>query len=247
VENNLWENLHRLLVPLIRGWTYRAGVPAWKGQEAEVAEDLVQTALLKIIKYLDYAQQHHIPIYSLEHLSRVIAKHCFLDVRRREARLLRFPQDEAEQIPLDALIDPAQEAEEKIYEEGLLIASARMIATFPTKLRRAILVDLANHADFGKIPSVLQQAFLDVGIDLQEYQQPLPTNKAERGNQSALRSLAYKRLAQEMARKESGEIELDAPVIRKDAELAALALHLQRTRHFVATPAHTTTAKSCQK
>lgn len=237
MDSKLWETLYHTLTPLIKGWIYGARVPTWKGQEYDITNDLVQVTMLRIFRYLEHARQNNIPIYLIEHLSAVIARHCFIDLRRRDIRLLHFAQDEATPGGLPALAfltDPAQEAEEKIYEEELLQSSARIIATFPPKLRRAILNDLANNTHFDKRPTTLQQAFLDVGIDLRAFKAPQPTDQLARGKQSALRSLAYKRLAQEIARQESGEVEQDIPVIREDTELAALALHLQDTLFLVA-------------
>src|SRR5579883_1042678 len=188
-----------LLRPLVRSWVYHAGVPIWQGQEQEVVEDILQTSMEKIFKYVREAHAKGVIICSLEHLSMVIAKHCFFDMRRRELRLLHFSHDEegsSEQLSLDLLVDPSQEAEEKIYEEWLLAVSAQTIASFSTKLRAAILADLANRSCFDAEPSVLQQALLAAHIRLQDYQCAPSPDPAERSRQSALRSLAYKRLSQ---------------------------------------------------
>lgn len=194
-----WNNLYCRLRPLARAWAYSAGVPNWKGQENDIAEDIVQGSLLKLFQYLSTCRENGTVIGSLEHLSLVIAKHCFLDMRRRELRFQRFSYNSdvlSEQLSLERLTDPAQEAEEKLYEEWLLAASATTIAAFSTKLRAAILADLANNSCFDAEPSVLQQAFLAQGVQLQDYQRAPSTDPAERGRQSALRSLAYKRISQ---------------------------------------------------
>jgi len=194
-----WAGLYCLLRPLVRSWVYHAGVPIWQGQEQEVVEDILQTSMEKIFKYVREAHAKGVIICSLEHLSMVIAKHCFFDMRRRELRLLHFSHDEegsSEQLSLDLLVDPSQEAEEKIYEEWLLAVSAQTIASFSTKLRAAILADLANRSCFDAEPSVLQQALLAAHIRLQDYQCAPSPDPAERSRQSALRSLAYKRLSQ---------------------------------------------------
>lgn len=235
--DELIERLRLLLYPCLRSWVYRANVLCWKGQEYDLVEDLLQIALIKIVTYLAHARRYAIPIYSLEQLSRVIAKRCFLDLRRRDHRLQHIGPEENELIGREALADPAQQAEENIYEEKVLIDSTRIIATFPPKLRRAILLDLARHSSFTQSPTALQQAFLNVDIDLREYyQQPVGT-KTDRNNQAALCSLAYKRLAQAMAEQEAGIPEKDPMCIRENAELTSLALQLQQTRQFVAAPA----------
>jgi len=198
-DENIWNRLYRLLTPLARSWAFHARVASWQGQEQDVAEDIVQVAMLKIVQYLEETRKNGIAIASLERLCVVIAKHSFLDMRRRELRLLHFSHEGTlsyEQVSLDFLVDPSQEAEEKIYEEWLLAASAQTIASFSSRLRAAILADLANRSCFDSEPSVLQQAFLAADIRLQDYQRPPSPDSAERSRQSALRSLAYKRLSQ---------------------------------------------------
>lgn len=194
-----WEELYSRLRPLAKNWAYNSGVAVWKGQENDVAEDIVQAALLKLFLYVGRCRENGVVIDSLEHLSLVIAKHCFLDMRRREVRFQRFSYDTSppsEQVSLECSHDPLQEAEDKMYEEWLLAVSARKITAFSAKLRSAILADLANNSCFDAEPSVLQQAFLDLGIQLRDHLRARSTDPAERGRQSALRSLAYKRLAQ---------------------------------------------------
>jgi DNA-directed RNA polymerase specialized sigma24 family protein len=174
-------------------------VAVWLGQEQEIAEDIVQNSLEKIVRYVQQTQARGVPICSFEHLGLVITRHCFFDMRRRDLRLRHFSPDGeggSEQLALDHLVDPSQEAEEKMYEEWLLAASAQTIAAFSLKLRLAILADLANRSYFDAEPSVLQQAFLAADIHLQDYQRAPSSDPAERGRQSALRSLAYKRIAQ---------------------------------------------------
>lgn len=199
VAEDEWEELYRLLRPLARCWVYHAGVPVWQGQEQDIVEDIIQTSLEKLFKYTREMHARGTPIGSLQRLSIVITRRCFFDLRRRELRLRHFSydtEDPGEHLSLDLLVDPAQEAEEKIYEEWLLVASAQAIATFSLKLRLAILTDLANRSCFDLESSVLQQALLAADIHLQEYQCAPSPDPAERGRQSALRCMAYKRIAQ---------------------------------------------------
>ncbi|HEY0757245.1 MAG TPA: hypothetical protein VGD98_25040 [Ktedonobacteraceae bacterium] len=198
-DDERWEGLYRRLRPLAKIWAYGAGVVTWKGQENDIAEDIVQAALLKIFQYINTCRENGTAIGSLEHLSLVIAKHCFLDMRRRESRFQRLSYNAnipSEQLSLERLTDPSQEAEDKIYEEWLLAASAQKITAFSAKLRAAILADLANNSCFDAEPSALQKAFLDRGVQLREYRRAPSKDPAERSRQSALRSLAYKRLSQ---------------------------------------------------
>src|SRR5229473_3204657 len=103
-EDWFWSKLQRLLRPYVRHLVYCANVPIWKGQEYEVTEDLIQTTLLKTLTYLSACRANGTAIGSLEHLSLVIAKHCFFDMRRRDLRWRRLPQsasDSSEQINVE--------------------------------------------------------------------------------------------------------------------------------------------------
>src|SRR5258708_3736384 len=67
------------LRPVARGWAYRANVVDWKGQENDIAEEIISTTALKLIQYQRACSETGIVITSLEHLTMVIARHCFLD------------------------------------------------------------------------------------------------------------------------------------------------------------------------
>jgi hypothetical protein len=96
---------------------------------------------------------------------------------------------------MEDAIDPAEVSIEQTYQEWLFTLLARKIATFPEKQRVALLIDLANRMCFDTHPTPLQQAFLQVGIRLQEYQQPGPRDPVGRNRHASLVSQAYKRLA----------------------------------------------------
>lgn len=198
-DERIWTDLYRVLFPKARNWIYNSGVYIWRGQEYDVAWDIVLTAIERTFEYVKQAWASGIAVHSPENLSVVIAKNYYRDLRRREQRLQRLPQEEfapGEQFARNRLVDPAEEASEKVYEEWLLVNTASVIAAFSKKLRTAILVDLANRMHFGTEPTVLQQAFLAVGIRLQDYRRPQSSDPAERSRQSALKSLAYKKVAQ---------------------------------------------------
>ena len=82
-DNERWDDLYRRLRPLARSWAFSAGVATWRGQENDIAEDIVQATLLHVLQYLNQCREKGTPIGSLERLSLVIAKHCFIDMRRR--------------------------------------------------------------------------------------------------------------------------------------------------------------------
>ena len=83
---------------------------------------------------------------------------------------------------------------DKVYEEWLFQVIAKKIASFSTKLRRAMLIDLARFMDFEAEPSPLQVAFLKVGIDLEEYAELFPQEPILRTRHSSLVSLGYRQL-----------------------------------------------------
>ena len=60
-------------------------------------------------------------------------------------------------------------------------------------MRTALLIDLANRMAFDAQPTALQKAFLEVGIRLQDYQQPPPKDTVGRSRHASNVSLAYKR------------------------------------------------------
>ena len=85
--------------------------------------------------------------------------------------------------------------DENVYQELLFQLVAHEIARFPDKQRKALLIDLANRMCFDTPPTSLQKAFLEEGIQLQQYQQPLPADPQERGRHVSILSYAYRRVA----------------------------------------------------
>ena len=207
----LWASLYPMLLSLVKRWVYASKVFSWIGQESDVAWDIVLTSIRRTFEYALKAQSEGTTISSLERLSIVIAKNCFLDFRRKDLRLLRFDYDghSPGELPVthneanfsDAVLD-------KVHEEWLFSEIAKVVAGFSEKLRMALLIDIARHMDFDEAnsdPTPLQQAFLEVGIRLQEYQLLLPTDPAARARHSSLVSLGYKRLASLINKQESAE------------------------------------------
>src|SRR5204863_1134354 len=138
------------------------------------------------------------PIHTPKHMMMTIAQNYGKDLRRSDRRLLHMPpQDYASQILVDAdeQADTSDAATENVYQEKLFVLLAHEIANFPNKQRKALLIDLANRMCFDTRPTPLQSALLEVGIQLRQYQQPLPANPKERSRHISLLSYAYRRLA----------------------------------------------------
>lgn len=199
-NDETWKKLYSLLLPKAKVWAYNSGILIWRGQENDVAWDIVLTSVARTFEYTKQATERGIVILSLEYLSIKIATNYYRDLKRRERRLQHFSQEDGsspyEHLLLDHLRDPSEEASDKVYEEWLLAHAAKTISFFSKKLRAAILIDLANRMHFSSEPTALQQAFLAMGIHLREYQKAESTDPRERSRQAALRSLAYKRMAQ---------------------------------------------------
>ena len=184
-SNATWNALYPLLMPMVRTWVYQAEVPSWRGQECDIAWDVVQAALRKTFDYALNAKQHGIVIASLERLSIVIARNQLRDQRRKDNRLLHL-EPVADSSEMEASIfvedDPAEDILERHYEAWLFGEIAKEVSLFPEKTRLAVYIELARRlqaqGDLCGDPTPLRQAFLDEGIDLKEFIYLLPVDPA---------------------------------------------------------------------
>lgn len=197
-----WSELCSLLMSLVTRWVYSANVAAWIGQEYDVAYDITYTAIRKTFEYMLYAQRNEIIVASQQRLAITIAKNFFQDTRRKDFRLLR---GEVACYSLDELLASRVEDDIEdivlniIIEESLFQQVAELVAQFPPKLKQAVLTDIARridaHGDFHCHPTALRQAFVEVGIYLEEYLPIVPDTPVLRSRRASLVSLAYKRIA----------------------------------------------------
>ncbi len=197
-SDSIWDALYSRLVPLVKRWVYASNIISWIGQETDIAWDIVLTAIKRTYEYVLNARRAGIAIASLERLSITIAKNCFLDLRRKDSRLLHFDRDGYSRGSWSSTHDGVDLSEvvlDKILEEWLFHELAKEIAGFPPKMRKAMLIDIAMRMDFDSQATPLQRAFLEVGIQLQDYQYLLPTDPTAKARHASLVSLAYKRLA----------------------------------------------------
>src|SRR5712691_2203445 len=198
----VWRELYPSLRLLTRRLVYAFRVPSWRGQEDDIAEDIVQEAARRIIERSQKAGRGEAtPIHAFEHMVVVTAYNYCKDMRRRDRRLIHLVVGDYALEGRDIVNDRdepdlSEAATEHVYQEALFTLLAREIARFPDKQRRVLLIDLANRMCFGTQPTPLQEAFLKVGIRLQEYQQPLPDDPKERSRCTSLLNHAYKRIAQ---------------------------------------------------
>jgi DNA-directed RNA polymerase specialized sigma24 family protein len=195
-----WSELYPKLLSLTRRFVYRCWIPNWSGQEEDITNDIAQETARRIIERSQKAiRGEATPIDSIEGMMVIIALNCVRDLRRHDCRVIHtLTGGDSNKMSDDVndLMSMSEVATENVYNEWLFLLLAHEIAQFPYKQRRAILIDLANQMDFNRKPTALQMAFSAVGIDLQEYQQPLPQDPIERSRHTSLLYLAYKRLAQ---------------------------------------------------
>lgn len=200
---SLWDDLWRFLFIIVKPMVRFSGVAAWQGQEDEVAEDIALATIERIWKYAQSAERGEVPsIESLKRFSIVVARNYYLDLRRRELRLIRWSQLEYStekqnhtyEPVMNDQIDPSELVVDSVFEESLYPIVAQIISDIPECQRRALLVTLANLMDFSLEPTPLQQALLEVGIRIQDYEQPISENPVERRRHAANLHFAFKRL-----------------------------------------------------
>src|SRR5207244_83452 len=146
--------------------------------EEDLVEDIIQETIVRVLKVIRRAENGECPqIASPKALSIVIARHYYEDLRRRDKRLLRSSTNEywlEVNGDRQGYVDPSELALNNVFLEWLYVKFSLEAVKFSQKQRIALLIDLANHMDFGLVSTPLQNAFLEVGIQLQDYQKPLP-------------------------------------------------------------------------
>ena len=162
-----WQNLYAALQPLAKRIVYAFHVPAWQGQENDIAADIVQETIRKLIERAQKAERRDaLPIYALKPMLRVIAYNYGKDIRRHDQLLSRIAEgDDAVDQPLDETENTEDRAIENAYREVLFTRVAMEVASFPAKQRLALLTDLASHMSFELQPTPLQKAFTRLASD----------------------------------------------------------------------------------
>jgi DNA-directed RNA polymerase specialized sigma24 family protein len=196
-----WDELRNWLKPFVLSWIHQYNLPLWLGQEMEIAEDILQETLLRVIKYIRPGELHNNrPIESLDNFCITVAHNYVRDLRRRQSKLTRLPafSETMERFTpeLAAPDDPVELALLHLMSRDTLINLAHIIADFPLGQRRAILIDLAHYSDFDEESGPLHIIFLEIGINLHEYKLAIPQDPIARSRHASLLSIAYKRLKQ---------------------------------------------------
>lgn len=193
-----WNKLYSLLRPLVKHWVYSSGISSWRGQEDDVAEDIVQEAIFRLLKYVLNADKGEAaPVEIPEHMVITIARNCFIDKIRKDGRLVRYEADDRmslEHIIKSSTIDPSEIAFNHVYHAWLFIKLADFVVTVSIKQQTALLRDLAQRMHFGQTPTPLQQAFADKGLDLQQHQDWKSADRREQSQYASNLSISYKKI-----------------------------------------------------
>lgn len=198
-KESLWEELYRKLRPRIRNFVYSHKFSLIKGQEADIIEDLLQDAVMRVFKYAKRAKDGcATAIDSIERFGYITALNVCRDWWRKERhRLGSISLDDgmSEDLLSEAeVLNPEEVALNQVYQEWLFMKAARDIAQFPDKTRRALLIELAERAFFDDQLTPLQKAFLCQGIRLSDFQELKPVDQKLRAQHNSLASHAFKRV-----------------------------------------------------
>jgi len=194
-RNFSWEALYQLLWCVVQVWVYSAHLSAWQGQVEEIIAEIVHETIARVYERLQKAERGDAdPVNSIEAMSRTVARHYFIDLLRKDRRLVHFTQISHSPVIEQDWVDLLEKVHDAVFYESLFDSLAPEIIKLPKKQKQAFLVDLANHTDFS-MSMPLQRAFLKVGVRLQDYQQPVPDDPIERSRHSSLLSIARKRIA----------------------------------------------------
>lgn len=194
-----WHLLNNHLTIAVSQWVRSANLLAWKAQREEIIDDIVQETMMKVLKRIYQGESGELsPVYSVEGLSIRVAHNVFIDMLRRDRRLVPLASDNwsdaTYDIPDDG-DDYSEVAVDNVYNASLFTRVALAIQSFPPKLRTAIIIDLVSRMAFdGEITS-LQQALLNAGIDLEEFRSQRSSDPVMKSRQSSLASLGYKKIS----------------------------------------------------
>ncbi|HEY0752553.1 MAG TPA: hypothetical protein VGD98_01125 [Ktedonobacteraceae bacterium] len=199
-NEDTWLEQYKRLSTLVEYLVYRYRRPQWRGQEEEIVADITQEA---VSRYLERARKAELgeatPIQNPLSMMIAIARNHLYDLLRRKLQTEYHPGEALAFLPLgqesgyNAYIEA--KAIDNVYQEWLFRVIADRIARFPRKQRQALLIDLANSSMFEDEPGRLQIELLALGINLQDYRQPIPTEAAARARHTSLLFYARKRLA----------------------------------------------------
>jgi DNA-directed RNA polymerase specialized sigma24 family protein len=139
-SDKAWQALYPSLYSQAKRLVYTLGVPCWKGQESDIAWDIVQETLRRVYEYTCKTESREVmPVQSLERLVSVVARNYCKDLRRHDRRLARATTSEttpgSEEF-VDSEANFSEIATENAYRAVLFQRLAHEIAAFPKKSSR---------------------------------------------------------------------------------------------------------------
>lgn len=199
-DGTSWDDLYCFLCSQVKVWVYSAHMPSWLGQEKDVIDEIVQEAICRTFERVRKAEREGVePIQSKKNLCKTIARHYFIDLIRKDKRIVHLTQinnaSTGEYVIVDDLTDPTEEVHDEMFQMSLFDRLAPEILNFPKKQSQALLTDLAKHTHFDGPLTHFQRALSHHGVHLQDYQRSRPSCAQERSRHAALLSLSYRRVA----------------------------------------------------
>jgi RNA polymerase sigma factor (sigma-70 family) len=192
-----WHTLHKQLTIAVALWVYSANLLIWISQREEIINDIVQEAMMKVLKRIHQGETGELtPVYSVEGLCIRVAHNVFIDMLRRDRRLVPLSSDnkyEPFEIPDDE--DYSEVAVDNVYYASIFTRVALAIQEFSPKLRAAIIRDLVSRMSFDGEETPLQKALINAGINLEEFRIQCPFDPVTKSRQSSLASLGYKKIS----------------------------------------------------
>ena len=200
-NSDSWNDLYRLLCSQVKVWVYSAHISSWLGQEKDVIDEIVQEAVCRTFERIRKAERQEAePVKSVQSLSKKIARHYFIDLIRKDGRIVHLSQinnDSTEEyVIVDEMADPTEAVHDEMFREWLCDWLAPEIIHFPKKQSHALLSDLAKYSHFDGELSPIQKALLRYGVRLQDYQRSRSESAVERSRHASLLTLAYRRVGQ---------------------------------------------------
>ncbi len=195
-----WHMLHNQLTIAVTQWVRSANLLAWKAQREEIIDDIVQETMMKVLKRIHQGESGELsPVYSVEGLSIRVAHNVFIDMLRRDRRLVPLASDDWRNDATYDIPDNGQDysevAVDNVYNASLFTQVALAIQSLPPKQRAAIIIDLVSRMSFDSEKTSLQQALLNAGIDLEEFRCQRSSDPVMRSRQASLASLGYKKIS----------------------------------------------------
>jgi DNA-directed RNA polymerase specialized sigma24 family protein len=197
-SNANWQTLYRQITLIVTPWVRCANLPTWKAQREDIIDEIVQETMMKVWKRICKGESGELsPVHSVEGLCVRVAHNVFIDMVRRDRRLVPMSSKSGDDAPYDIHDEGKNYAEiavDNVYTAGLFRQVAVAIQAFPSKLRAALISDLVNRMSFGDEATPLQQALRGAGIDLEQYRVQRSSDPVARSRQTSLASLGYKKV-----------------------------------------------------